>query len=347
MFRKIKKLSISTIAIILILTGFGAFTSARLFRSQIINGLFSSTKIESTINNIPSDYELFAPRFNYINTSLFVLSGLINSNQVMLGKDEWLFYSSENDGNPIDDYMGNNSFTEQEMEETKNNMLSIQKSLGQKNIEFCLLVPPNKEEVYSQYMPITSLMAPQSRTDKLLELLSANGINSVNPKDDLLLFDQKYRTYYKNDTHWNELGAYIGTRSVMESFGLDLPELSDDRIIQGKYAPSDLANMAGLKNIFEPDYGYTVVDAETDNTSIGGEMVHFYNENARFDKTVFLVGDSFRVAMVPTLRTAFRDVYVVHRSAYSVDAMIDAHSDYVILEFVERYSSQIADFNLL
>ena len=72
----------------------------------------------------------------------------------MLGKDEWLFYSSENDGNPIDDYMGNNSFTEQEKEETKNNMLSIQKSLGQKNIEFCLLVPPNKEEVYQ----IRSLM---------------------------------------------------------------------------------------------------------------------------------------------------------------------------------------------
>ena len=347
MFRKIKKLSISTIAIIVILAGYGVFTSARLLRSQIINGLFSSTKIESTIKNIPSEYELFSPRFNYINTSLFVLSGLINSNQVMLGKDEWLFYSSTSDGNTLDDYMGNNSFSEQEMEAAKNNMLSIQESLRQKNIEFCLLVPPNKEAVYSQYMPIPSLKAPHSRTDKLLEHLSANGVNSVNPKDELLNFNPNYRTYYKHDTHWNELGAYIGTRSVMESFGLDLPELSDDRIIQGKYAPSDLAKMAGLKYIFEPDYGYSVVDAETDNTSVGEEIVHFHNENAMFDKTVFLVGDSFRVAMAPTLRTAFQDVYVVHRSAYSADDMIAAHPDYVILEFVERYSSQIAGFNLL
>lgn len=265
----------------------------------------------------------------------------------MLGKDEWLFYSSTSDGNTLDDYMGNNSFSEQEMEAAKNNMLSIQESLRQKNIEFCLLVPPNKEEVYSQYMPIPSLKAPHSRTDKLLEHLSANGVNSVNPKDELLNFNPNYRTYYKHDTHWNELGAYIGTRSVMESFGLDLPELSDDRIIQGKYAPSDLAKMAGLKYIFEPDYGYSVVDAETDNTSVGEEIVHFHNENAMFDKTVFLVGDSFRVAMAPTLRTAFQDVYVVHRSAYSADDMIAAHPDYVILEFVERYSSQIAGFNLL
>lgn len=345
----IKKVFLALVVII-ILIGFGTFTMQRAVRNaysrvkdlrEVVNG------VSDAIKEFPANFEDSAIRVNMINIALYYSTGMINSNQVMLGKEGWLFYSPENDGNPIDDYLGNNSFSENEMEAAKDNMLSIQESLERENIEFCLLVPPNKEEVYSRYMPIPSIKAQQSRTDKLMDFLSENGVNSVNPKDKLLHFNQNYLTYYKQDTHWNELGAYIGTRSVLKTFGLDLPELSDDRIIKGDHAPSDLSNMVGLKNVFEPDYGYTAADVEKDSTTIDNEIVHFHNENAMFDKTVFIVGDSFRKAMVPTLRTAFQDVYVVHRIAYSADALIAVHPDYVILEFVERYSSQIADFKLL
>jgi hypothetical protein len=51
--------------------------------------------------------------------------------------------------------------------------------------------------------------------------------------------------------------------------------------------------------------------------------------------------------MIPSLRETFSDVYVVHRSYYTADLLDEIEPEYLIAEYVERYSSNIGKISSL
>ena len=354
MIKKIKRLSISSIAILLVLVVFGGIALARTVRKDFYDlrasedGTIASVK--RSAKTFSSDYEQLIPHERRMNTLLYYATGIFNSNHVIWGKDDWLFYSSTNSGDPIADYTGANSYTEKELETAKNNMLDIQKTLNERNIQFCLLIPPNKENVYAQYMPDKYQHTEKTRTDILVEYLAENGVNAVNPKQALLDCDSQYRTYYKLDTHWNELGAYIGTREALRTFDLELPEASSERIEEGDHTVSDLADMVGLTSVFPKDYGFRVSKYAQQKVDITkeeiGKMVHYHNDNATNNETLLLVGDSFRNSMIPVLESTYSDFYIVHRGDFQGDMLDKSNPDEVLLEIVERHSKYTMDFSI-
>ena len=54
-----------------------------------------------------------------------------------------------------------------------------------------------------------------------------------------VVYHDKYWTYYKYDTDWNELGACIGTKEVLVTFGINLPPISKTEIKENKATVSD------------------------------------------------------------------------------------------------------------
>lgn len=353
MQKKTNNLSLSAIAILLILVMIGGFTFARTVRKEIIYIRDSEKDVKSSIKNaamsFPADFEQLIPHERRMNTLIYYATGIFNSNHVIWGKEDWLFYASKNSGDPIADYEGTNSFSSEELEEAKTRMLSFQQTLQDQGIAFCLLIPPNKENVYAQYMPDKYIHSEQSRTDILAEYLLYNGVNCVNPKEPLMNCDKAFRTYFKLDTHWNELGAYIGTKAVLKTFGIELPELTDDAIEVGESTVFDLADMVGLTSVFPEDYGfrmsYTASNTDKMTKENIGEITHWHNDSAETDGCLLLVGDSFRNAMIPVLRTTFGDVYVVHRDYYQTELLREIRPDFFILEIVERHSDAFVDFN--
>lgn len=354
MLKKIKKLSASATAILLILVGVGGFTLARTVRKELLQVMASDgSKVaaaETALRNFSADFEQLVPHERRMNTLLYYATGIFNSNHVIWGKEDWLFYSSKNSGDPIADYEGTNSFSDEELEEAKNNMLHQQNILAERGIGFCLMIPPNKENVYARYMPDKFVQAERSRTDILTEHLVENGINCINPKEALLNSDEKYRTYYKQDTHWNELGAYIGTKEALEVFGIGLPPLSKSEIEESESAAADLADMVGLESVFPKDYGFrmawTARDRENVTKEVNGPMTYWHNDNAPVEGRLLLIGDSFRTAMIMLLSSTFEDFYVVHRTDYQPQMLEEAAPDYVILEIVERHSEYTMDFSI-
>lgn len=110
--------------------------------------------------------------------------------------------------------------------------------------------------------------------------------------------------------------------------------------------------MLGLRWVFNDEKEYKVdgtVDIEWErfaNEQADG-MSHFKNDNAMICGVVFLIGDSFRTSMVPLLGETFSDVYVVHRNSYEPEMFNEVSPDYLILEYVERYSSCIGEISFL
>jgi hypothetical protein len=282
----------------------------------------------------------------------------IASSQVVEGDNNWLFYKSSTDGNSIGDYEGTNRYSLSEMDNILNQAIATQEKLNACNIKFVIMVAPNKENIYSEYMPITYTHAEVSSTDLLIDYLATHGVNIINPKQELLEHHDEFQLYYSYDTHWNQLGAYIGVKNVLESWNIDEPALDERTIssyqLAGNYhscGQDDLAELIGLRDkTFNDEIEYEVEGTETMNweefDKAPNDVQYFYNSDAKIKAKILLVGDSFRISMIPSLREMFSDVYVAHRVYYSTD-LLEIEPDYLIAEYVERYSGELEDINFL
>ena len=290
----------------------------------------------------------------------YLTTGQIASSQVVCGTEGWMFYKSPNDGNSMADYEGTNRYSEQELETMLSSVLEVQTEAESREIQFAILIPPNKENIYSEYMPKQYRHEPVSSTDILIEYLKSGGACVCSPKSEMLDCYRDYQLYYFCDSHWNQLGAYLGVKTVLDEWGIGaLPlserEISADALKENYHdsASDDLARMTGLLKFFDHEMEYLIEgtvqpdwDVYSDEQG-RGSLSTYINTEAKTDKTLMLVGDSFRTAMIPALREMFREVYVIHRSSYQPGMLETVRPDCLIAEYVERYSSEIKDIEQL
>ena len=126
----------------------------------------------------------------------------MESNEVLLGKDGWLFYKTDTDGEPLYDYMGINSFTDDELAAAYGNiddmcetiyshkLNAVLKAAGDRPVKaeyrpegkiyLAVLMIPNKEQVYSEYMPDTvEKISDRSRLTQLSEYEQKRGLEII------------------------------------------------------------------------------------------------------------------------------------------------------------------------
>ena len=283
-----------------------------------------------------------------------LLTGTLRSTQVLDGKDGWLFYKSTTDGDSMTDYIGRERFSESFMEDTLAALGELEQKLRKAGVRFCLLMAPNKESVYPEYMPDKVFRtSDKTRTDVLMRYLADRaGFPVAYPKETLLEQKRHYLLYYPMDTHWNVLGGYVGVQSVIAAMGQETVPLSTRKIaMDGPPHRNDLVKMAKASDIYN---GIVPADwrivgqpqVSKPDKSDKGFMDYRHNENASAssDKSVLVVGDSFRSALRPSLLERYRHVHDVHHyKCDSLAALLEkARPDILILESVERYAELIA-----
>lgn len=365
MNKRIKKLYL---ALFIVAVGFPCFFWLVLGKNiNLVGGNYENRILASepifdvnTYESYPLEYEAYfndnLPFRNklvslnsWINYSVFEVS---TSNRVILGKEKWLFYGDVTDGNPVGDYEGTNSFSDEEISCMCEAALNVQNRLEDMGIQFAIIIPTNKERIYAKYMPDYYKYSENSRTDLLVEVLQNKNLNIINPKDRLLDLQSQYQLYYSYDTHWNQLGGYVSVCDILNMWGIETAGLTDLTILSSELkdnyhvsAVDDLANMLNLRNsVFCDEIEYEIEEIyDVDWSQITYDLTHFENKTATNNETVFLLGDSFRVAMIPSLCTYFSDVYVVHTSSYTHNMLEEIEPDYLIIEYVERHSMYLKE----
>ena len=160
-----------------------------------------SGRIDSFINdNAPFKNELTSLNAG-INLKLF---GTVQSGEVLLGKDGWLFLKNNHDSNSTDDYQGTNHYSQQEMQSLADRLLQLKNILDDRGVRLKIIVAPNKEQVYSQYMPQDIPKLDVSKITVLKKYISQDIAFDYRPE---YLAGFEDVTYYKYDTHWNNFGA--------------------------------------------------------------------------------------------------------------------------------------------
>ena len=241
-----------------------------------------------------------------------------------MGEDGWSFYDSQTNENSssIIDYYGLMSYSDDELADMKKTGLKNVAFYKAKKIPYAIFIAPNKENIYSEYMPAhykKARTSDESRADKAAKKFAPD-IRIVNLKPLLLKAKSTtpVRLYYKTDTHWNEVGGYLAFQEIMKFAepSFKTPNVSALKITQDGLKKGDLDDA-------EPDIEYRVGYLENQKPVLiqtGWEDEKHYieayeNKTAPIQKTIVVFRDSFGAALVPYFSKTYAKSYFIHRLA--------------------------------
>lgn len=276
--------------------------------------------------------------FNSELTSLLTGGTYMESTQVLLGKNNWLFYRTELDGHPLWDYMGINHFTDEELAAIAANLVGMRDGFNALGVDFYVTALPNKEIIYEEYMPDTvARVDTVSRAEQLANYIWDNtDLVYVYPKQALLDAKAEGQIYYQTDTHWNQKGAFVGMQQLMhEAYGVDAKDLDSVSFDITSYdLAGDLAVIGGVADKYNIDTTY-VFDADT-------------ADKAQYrDEVALVVGDSFSGFLSTIAKGYYKEVHWIYTKDFTMSMLDEYDADVVIWESVERYMETFLNVNLL
>lgn len=140
---------------------------------------------------------------------------LLNPGVVVLGKEGWLFFGNSV-GRGIDQYRGLLTLDGRGLSEIQNYLTQIQQTAAQAGIPLVVAIAPDKHSIYPEFLPDGLSRKGYSPADQIMAGPLGGQILDLRP----VLLDAKvtspHALYYKTDSHWNEFGAYLAYRAVME-----------------------------------------------------------------------------------------------------------------------------------
>lgn len=272
-------------------------------------------------------------------------------NNVVLGKNGWLFYYSDTDGAIIPDYRRSNLDPPENLEKLRRLLVERRDLLKQHGVEYVIMVAPNKGAIYPEYLPdYLARFSGPDRYDALMGYLAAHtDLHVVNVKRALLEAKRmmNYPLYEINGTRWNDLGAFVAygelSRVLKSIYPAMAPKQLSDFSMSETNCVRDLERMLAVKAYstpVEPVLG--AVNMLSNNFGAKG-VVSFVNPVKRpglLPRTIV-----FRDCFCGRLATYLADDCERFDSygtlIFDWDVIVKNHPGLVIQELVTRYLDDI------
>ena len=271
---------------------------------------------------------------NAHNTMLDAVFGSSGEEDVIIGRDGWLYYSYT-----ADDYMGTNRMSDWEIEDIAHTLKMMQDYTEKNGSKLIFAGVPNKNTIYPEYMPYNYLQAAdKSDLERLEEVLEREGVNYCSLNN--ILKTQKTDSpdtllYHKEDTHWNNYGAYTAYRALFDTVGMSKIDLE----------------ISGSSDTWEGDLRKMLFpDSDKKDQQIDYDFTPTYNYVGRFrglddimirtagngNGSILMFRDSFGEAILPFIAESCETAMFSRAVPYKLDTLEQEHFDTVIVEIVER-----------
>lgn len=144
---------------------------------------------------------------------------------IVIGKKGWIFYM---DFAMTTDYQRTDLFPKADLNFLRSNLDRLSEDLRSRGITLLLVIPPDKGTIYPQYMPDQiPVLGPISRLDQFLDFMQETGrTRIIDLRPVLSEASREDQVYFRTDSHWNDLGAYLGYVEIMRSLAKTDPRLT-------------------------------------------------------------------------------------------------------------------------
>ncbi|OQA01136.1 MAG: hypothetical protein BWY70_00478 [Bacteroidetes bacterium ADurb.Bin408] len=311
----------------------------------------SSTAYSKALNNYLNDQVPGRSRLisvnNYIYYSLF--RQLLNNPFVYFGKDGWMFYIGEG----YRDFFENKTpLTDTELHEIVSLFEIIRDAVEARGAKLYIVIPRLPHYVYEDKLGKRLF---QHRKPSKYEQFTAYAkehatlpLIDVNP----VIREARRKTgldmYYKTDSHWNYVGAYLAYNKLMQTIHRDFPETGAPipfNEIQWDYTRdsiADLADMSGmqgyiLKGGYVPRHPLLRANTDTLPPPAFYPFKHALTLNPKKEgPNMLLFHDSYARLWYPYLGCHFRHSTFLWTFIYDNSYLDQFKPDVVIWEMSER-----------
>lgn len=317
-------------------------------------------QIDTYVNDHFGLREKFINLYRYFQFNVF---GQSISERVVKGRNSWLF-----NYHVIKLCHINKPLSKNEVMETRiiDQLKKMEVYLNKRSIKLVIIIMPAKPYIYPEYLPRWVNFNNNNRKtiNNFKELVNAEtNIPLLDLYNPLLQAKQTEvnNLFYKNDTHWNSVGAFYGWKNTLKFFsdeGISYKPIDfNDHEIKIYSHNGDLSGMLGVtltdnsngyfiksdnvKNrVFLSKSASEVLYNKKDNINWQKLSVSFKNENESKTDIPLIFGDSFFLASAFSWSIPFDKYYSAHYNETNncLPFIMRNHNDQniVILSFVDR-----------
>ncbi|MBK7691040.1 MAG: hypothetical protein IPJ31_07955 [Bacteroidetes bacterium] len=283
---------------------------------------------------------------SYFQSRVFNESALLD--KVIMGNKGWFFY---NDIGSINDYRRMSDLDSNLARYIVNNFLIRQNWLKERGIKFYILVPPNKERIYPDYMPKRIKIIDglgHNTLDYLAKYLKElGGFTFIDPSDSLLAARRRKEVYYKTDTHWNTFGGFKGYQKLMHAIVKDFSDLrvfdeNEFTLTEILNEEGDLSSMIGL-NATNKRKEIMMKPVDTSlhlDYNIPTKMILKFSNTipgSHPKRKLLMFRDSFGSYLVPFLNLQFDETVFVWNYIFMHHLIEQEKPDIVVFESLQRF----------
>lgn len=265
-----------------------------------------------------------------IQSSLFKVSNL---ESVVVGKDDYLFYSST-----LDNYLGKNTMSSRAIDNIAHNLKLTQSYVQAQGAQFMFTVAPNKNSLYSQFMPYY-YSQKVSDTKDIDNLETAMSEYEINYCDLYPVFENTDEVLYmKQDSHWNDKGAMLAYEKILTELNKSHPEFTTEASPSADFM-GDLGKMLypktqeAEKNFdYSSQFNYEYVNKVN---SVEDPIIKTQCDSA--SGSLYMYRDSFGNSILPFFASSYQNAYFT--KAFPLNLSLDMlvnKPDTVVIELVER-----------
>lgn len=291
-------------------------------------------------------------------------------NHVIVGYDGYMFYEDT-----IEDFNGRSVLNGSVYNRAKEMLESSQKWAESHGMKFYIVIAPNKNTVYPDYMPEGYQIASYRRYDQFVELINDAGITAVDLRDAMAQSVQaapEKNLYYKYDTHWNNHAGFIAYQTTMNMIKKDFPNvvihqkseyqvnyvetyMKDQAYYLGQYSYyKDYGPVYTLKSPntatlvdYDPIQGwgqfafaYEVTSGKDKGFSDKLKWLQYENEYNKNAPNAYVLRDSYSIAMIPFMKDSF------HLSTYNWTFSLNQCKSEILANDTDVIIAVIAERNL-
>lgn len=282
----------------------------------------------------------------WLRERLFHVSPL---STVWRGRDGWWYLASDG---AVEDTLNQSPLSAAELDEWCATLQHTYDWLAARGIAYVFVLAPDKPAIYPEHLPAGLHPRPApTRTDQLVTALRARTtVPVVDLRPDLLAAKAGPPLFHRTDTHWNDLGAALAYRRLIEPLVRQVPGLpsaagADAFTLTPTPQPGgDLASMLGLMAALpetelrlvprQPRRARTI-EPPTGEKGFGVPRMVTVSDAPGLPRAV-VYRDSFGSALIPFLAEHFQRMVVLWEYDVVPQTIREERPQVVIHEWVGR-----------
>jgi len=310
-----------------------------------------------TVRRYPEKFDLYyKDNFGFRNNLLWYNKlkywvGNSPSDKVILGKDGWLFYNGEPFTDLQNTFRGIRRLTDSDLKQYAAALDARYQWLKNQDIEYLLVIAPNKHTIYREYLPDTMFQVNnETLTDQFFNYMKLHTDVPLLDLRQVLLSNKSSETtlYFKTDTHWNHLGTNIAQYEIAKILNAYFPDqitprLYTEKDFKIKTRPGgDLSRLLGLTEKFEDIYHNPILDrcATRAIPKDGNFTASFTTRCKKSELKILVFRDSFFEYLYQYISLYFNQAtFISKRIEFSLLSKYVENDkpDIVIEEWAERF----------